>query len=62
MVFLASREVAQKFSNSDANPVRIRLTNLYSFIIHTDIIDEIPEQFQKERFFKILDCTGKFKR
>jgi len=50
--FLASREVAQKFSNSDANPVRIRLTNLYSFIIHTDIIDEIPEQFQKRDFLK----------
>ena len=50
--FLASREVAQKFSNSDANPVRIRLTNFYSFIIHTEIIDEIPEQFQKRDFLK----------
>lgn len=50
--FFASQEVAPKFSNSDANPVRIGLTNLYSFTIHIDIIDEIPEQFQKRDFLK----------
>ena len=49
---MASRELPEKLSNGDQNPIQIYLENFYTFPINIRIIDEIPEQFQ-ERNFKI---------
>lgn len=45
--FFARREMADRFSNGDANPVSIFLENRYPFPVRLEIIDEIPFQFQK---------------
>jgi uncharacterized protein (DUF58 family) len=45
-----SRMVPEKFSNGDENPVRILINNYYTFNVHINIIDEIPEQFQVRNF------------
>jgi len=46
----ANRNVSDKLSNSDANPISIEIFNFYPFKIHTKIIDELPVQFQKRDF------------
>ncbi|MBE7169952.1 MAG: DUF58 domain-containing protein [Williamsia sp.] len=51
----AGRSHADRFSNGDENGVRIDLQNFYPFAIHTEIIDEIPDQFQKR---DVLFKTG----
>ncbi len=43
----ARREMADKFSNGDENPVDIYLEHFYPQKIHFEIIDELPFQFQK---------------
>ncbi|WP_163396060.1 DUF58 domain-containing protein [Flavobacterium limi] len=48
----ASREMHEKLSNGDLNPVNISVQNHYTFPISIKIIDEIPFQFQV-RDFKI---------
>jgi uncharacterized protein (DUF58 family) len=47
-----TRELPEKFSNSDENEVHIKLKNDYSFNISVVIIDELPVQFQKRDFFR----------
>jgi uncharacterized protein (DUF58 family) len=42
----ASRTLADKLSNGDPNPILIKVENRYPFAIETEIIDEIPDQFQ----------------
>ena len=49
---LATRELAEKFSNSDLNEVPLRIQNKYGFKIAYTIIDEIPVHFQKRDFLK----------
>ncbi|MCI9845878.1 DUF58 domain-containing protein [Flavobacterium pectinovorum] len=49
----ASREMPEKLSNGDLNPVTISVKNHYTFPISIKIIDEIPFQFQV-RDFKIV--------
>ena len=49
----AVRLLPEKFSNGDENPIEINIKNYYPFKITTQIIDEIPFQFQK-RDFKIV--------
>lgn len=44
------RELPEKFSNGDQNPIQISLENFYTFPIYIKIIDEIPEQFQVRNF------------
>lgn len=44
------RILPEKFSNGDENPVQIHLKNYYPFTITTEIVDEIPFQFQKRDF------------
>jgi len=39
-----------RLSNGDDNTVKIELKNHYSYATYLDIIDEIPEQFQKRDF------------
>lgn len=48
----ASREMPEKLSNGDLNPVNISVQNHYTFPVSIKIIDEIPFQFQV-RDFKI---------
>ncbi|MBD0825216.1 DUF58 domain-containing protein [Aestuariibaculum marinum] len=48
----AERILPDKFSNGDNNTVNLQIKNNYPISIHLEIIDEIPEQFQK-RDFKI---------
>ncbi|MFD0931210.1 DUF58 domain-containing protein [Psychroflexus salinarum] len=60
--FSADRILPEKFSNSDANAVELHFENKYNFLIHLEIIDEIPVQFQKRDFLKILSLEGNSKR
>jgi uncharacterized protein (DUF58 family) len=54
----ASRNLPDKFSNGDKNPVDILVSNQYSSSIHIKIIDELPVQFQ-ERSFEIKEIIQK---
>ncbi len=49
----ASREMPEKLSNGDLNPINISIKNHYTFPVSVKIIDEIPFQFQV-RDFKIV--------
>lgn len=51
--YSGSRQVPQKLSNSDLNPVSIRLKSNYPFTTQVEIIDELPVQFQKRDFKEI---------
>jgi uncharacterized protein (DUF58 family) len=59
--FQAQRELPDKFSNSDENPVHLQFINSYSFPIQLELIDEIPKQFQKRDFLKRLQLGAKSK-
>lgn len=58
----AKREMLEKFSNGDENPVEIRIENHFPFTIHVRIIDEIPFQFQQRatQFVSVVE-SGKIK-
>ncbi|GAB3034447.1 DUF58 domain-containing protein [Spirosoma pulveris] len=43
----ARREVPDRLSNGDENPITIYLENQYTFAAHLEVIDEIPFQFQR---------------
>lgn len=43
----ATREVADKFSNGEDNPVRLMIWNRYPVGIRCRVIDEIPAEFQR---------------
>jgi uncharacterized protein (DUF58 family) len=60
--FSAIRILPDKFSNSDANVVELHFVNTYNFPIVLEIIDEIPEQFQKRDFLKSLQLNATSKR
>lgn len=53
----AKRIVADKLSNSDDNPVEIQLYNSYNFKVGVEVIDELPVQFQKRDFRKLLSVN-----
>ncbi len=46
----AQRNLPQKLSNSDFNPVNITFRSYYPFKAYISIIDELPAQFQKRDF------------
>jgi uncharacterized protein (DUF58 family) len=46
----ATRIAPEKLSNGDENPIKIIITNYYTFRITTKIVDEIPFQFQIRNF------------
>ena len=46
----ARRECSERFSNGDANPVKVVVHNLYPFQVSLHIIDELPDQFQRRDF------------
>lgn len=43
----AVRICSPRFSNGDDNPVRIVVKNRYSYPVYIDVIDEIPDVFQR---------------
>lgn len=43
----AERNMAERFSNGDDNPVRIRIESSYAFSVRLEVIDEIPFVFQR---------------
>ena len=45
--FFARREVPDRLSNGDENPLTIYLENRYAFQADVEVIDEIPFQFQR---------------
>lgn len=57
--FKAERILPEKFSNSDSNPVILKLKNEYASQISVEIIDEIPVQFQKRDFLKKITLKAK---
>jgi len=59
--FLAERNLPERFSNSDPNSISLLFQNHYAFAIHLEVIDEIPEQFQKRDFLKTLRINGRSK-
>lgn len=44
------RILPERMSNGDDNPVKLVLQNLYPFTVKMQVIDELPEQFQKRNF------------
>ena len=46
----AHRNTPDKFSNGDENDIELFVQNGYSFTIHTEVIDELPEQLQERNF------------
>lgn len=46
----ANRQLPEKLSNGDDNPIVIQLENLYTFKIQLKLIDELPFQYQKRDF------------
>ncbi|MFN8205897.1 MAG: DUF58 domain-containing protein [Bacteroidales bacterium] len=46
----AGREVSDRLSNGDPNPVKIILKNNYPFNARCEVIDEVPDQFQIRNF------------
>lgn len=50
----AKRVVPEKLSNSDHNPVIVQVQNNFNFKTEIELIDELPVQFQKRDFTKIL--------
>ena len=45
--FFSRRDVADRLSNGDPNPITLYLENRYPFKTSVEVIDEIPYQFQK---------------
>ncbi len=54
----ASRKLPEKFSNSDANNISIQLKNNYGFDVFLEIVEELPEQFQKRDFSITTQLTS----
>jgi uncharacterized protein (DUF58 family) len=46
----AERDMLDKLSNGDQNPIHIHVKNLYFFPVRVRVIDELPFQFQKRDF------------
>jgi uncharacterized protein (DUF58 family) len=60
---VAIREIAERMSNGDKNPVTVVVKNSYPFRVKMEIIDELPEQFQaRNHFFNSIFNAGEEKR
>ncbi len=55
------RVLNEHLSNGDLNPVQLRLSNLYPIPLQLEIIDELPEQFQKRDFLIHKDIPAQSK-
>ncbi len=47
----SSRNLPEKLSNGDDNPINISLKNDYNFKVKLNVIDELPFQYQKRDFY-----------
>ncbi|HXB94932.1 MAG TPA: DUF58 domain-containing protein [Puia sp.] len=47
---LIQRELSDRFSNGDVNPVKLAIKSQYPFPVSLRIIDELPDQFQERKF------------
>jgi uncharacterized protein (DUF58 family) len=52
------RIVPDSFSNGDENKIEIEIRNRYPFRARLNIIDELPEQFQKRNFLETAIIDG----
>ena len=52
------REIADRMSNGDDNPVRMHLANTYPFPVRLRVIDELPDQFQLRNFSLYADLKA----
>lgn len=60
---IANRNVPDKLSNSDQNPITIDVRNDFNFKTAIEIIDELPVQFQKRDFLqKMIALPGQKKQ
>jgi uncharacterized protein (DUF58 family) len=55
---VASRTMSERFSNSDWNPVHIKVKNNFRFPVTINVIDELPVQFQIRNQQKSLKLKG----
>lgn len=46
----ARRITPERLSNGDENPVQIELSSRYAFPVSLELVDELPEQFQRRDF------------
>ena len=46
----AERNLPDRFSNGDENPIRLSVSNRYFFKVYLQVIDELPYQFQVRDF------------
>ena len=54
----ATRKCSQRFSNGDENIIRIEVENLYQYPIDIEIIDEIPDIFQRRDILFSLNLNS----
>ncbi len=54
----AERYLPEKFSNSDENVVQVSIKNNYGFKVNSEVIDEIPVQFQKRDFLRSAEIPA----
>ena len=54
----AIRKCSPRFSNGDDNPVRIAVENRYPYPVHIDVIDEIPDVFQRRDILFPIDLPS----
>ncbi len=60
---IANRNLPERLSNGDDNPITIFIESLYSFSVYVKVIDEIPHQFQRrDIFYKSALLTREKKR
>jgi uncharacterized protein (DUF58 family) len=52
------REISDRLSNGDSNPVSLTVRNQYPFPITLRIIDELPDQFQERNFSLFVTLKG----
>lgn len=55
----AKRLTAGRLSNGDENKIELVIKNEFSFPVHIDVIDELPEQFQQRKWKRHLYLKGK---
>ncbi len=53
-----SRQLTDRLSNGDVNPVLLSIKSGYTFPVSLRIIDELPEQFQQRNFFLDLQLKA----
>ena len=55
----ALRECSERFSNGDENEITLYISNHYTFPVNLEIIDEIPDIFQRRDILFQMNCAKK---